>query len=46
MTQDYVDQLYERRQSGKLSDIELKTLLETGLISQWTFERLLQLKEG
>lgn len=46
MTLDYVDTLYEKRQAGQLSDMELKTLYETGRIHQWTYERLLQLKEG
>lgn len=44
MTLDYIDSLYEARQDGRLSDEGLKTLLQQGKISQWTYERLLALQ--
>ncbi len=44
MTLELVDQLYNERQDGELSNERLKNLYEGGAIRQWTYERLLSIE--
>ena len=44
MTLESLDRLYEMRQDGNLLASHLSAYLESGVISQWTYERLLALK--